>query len=50
MLRGHHFFASTLRATRWAALHPEVAGVLVNQSEAVDLGRRIFGSLLDGDR
>lgn len=42
-------FASPNSATRWAALHPDVVGVQLDQVAAVDLGRRIFGDLLKPD-
>ena len=43
-----NFFASEHSATRWAALHTDVAGVMLNQTRAAELGREIFGHLLNG--
>lgn len=42
-----NFFASAHSATRWAALHPEVTGTVMDPAPATELGRAIFGALLE---
>jgi len=44
-----NFFASAHSAARWAVLHPEVRGTVLDPVEAIDIGRAIFGGLLDRD-
>lgn len=44
-----NFFASAHTAARWAALHPEVAGAVPDRTDAIEVGRSIFGGLLDAE-
>jgi hypothetical protein len=43
-----NFFADTGSARGWAGRHPDVAGGVVDQQQAEQLGAHIFGSLLHG--
>ena len=43
-----NFFASRHTANTWTAAHPDLATEILNPAEAEQLGRRIFGSLLNG--
>ncbi|WP_051399858.1 alkylmercury lyase family protein [Haloechinothrix halophila] len=44
---GHiNFFTSTEAATVWAAEHPEISGVVLNQTDALACGVAEFGSLM----
>jgi hypothetical protein len=44
-----NFFTTVEAATGWAAEHPEVSGVLLNQTEALAIARQEFGDLMRGD-
>lgn len=44
-----NFFASAHSAARWVALHPEVRGTVLDPAEATDIGREIFGGLLESN-
>jgi alkylmercury lyase-like protein len=44
-----NFFASAHTAARWAALRQEVRGAALDQADAVELGRSIFGRLLEAE-
>lgn len=41
-----NFFTHHANATAWAAAHPEIHGVVLTQSQALDVGTRCFGNLL----
>ncbi|MGQ0842809.1 MAG: organomercurial lyase [Sporichthyaceae bacterium] len=41
-----NFFASAHTAVRWAALHPEIGGAVLDRAEAAAIGRAIFGGLM----
>ncbi len=41
-----NFFSSRHSAARWAALHPDVHGRVLELTDAARLGRKIFGTLL----
>lgn len=41
-----NFFTSRASAERWTAQHPEVAGQIVSQAHAEEIGRQTFGALL----
>lgn len=42
-----NFFTTTDTAQQWLAAHPDVAGVILTQRQALRLGVDIFGGLLD---
>lgn len=45
---GHiNFFTSAEAASRWAADHPEVTGLVLNQTDALACGIAEFGALMD---
>jgi hypothetical protein len=45
---GHmNFFTSHATAAAWARAHPEITGGIVSQGRALEVGRQIFGQLLD---
>lgn len=43
-----NFFGSTASAQTWARAHPDISGGVVDQDDAAELGREIFGHLLGG--
>ena len=45
-----NFFASEHSAARWAALHAEVAGCILDQIQAAELGRSIFAEVFESER
>lgn len=42
-----NFFANHANATAWAAAHPEIDGIVLTQGQALDVGTRCFGNLLE---
>jgi hypothetical protein len=42
-----NFFGSRHSAARWAALHPDIHGQVLELTDAARLGRKIFGTLLN---
>lgn len=44
-----NFFASAHTAARWAALHPEVPGAVLDRADAIEISRAIFGHLLEAE-
>ncbi len=42
-----NFFASAHSALRWAALRPEITGRVLDQAGAIQVGRSVFGALLN---
>jgi hypothetical protein len=41
-----NFFTSHATAAAWASAHPEIAGGVLSQGRALEVGQRIFGQLL----
>jgi hypothetical protein len=43
-----NFFTDQATAANWAASHPDITGIILQQDEAQQTGAQIFGALLDG--